>query len=78
MEKGFWKMTIERTKYFTNAEFNALSRNDDGEIENLSDHFVWLTEKQIDRLSDDDWMRVCELQEEIEIIKADFLAYEMA
>jgi len=71
-------MTIERTKYFTNAEFKALSRNDDGEIKNLSDHFVWLTEKQIDRLSGDDWMRVCELQEEIEIMKADFLAYEMA
>lgn len=71
-------MTIERTKYFTNAEFNALLRNDDGEIENLSDHFIWLTDKQIDRLSGDDWMRVCELQEEIDIMKADFLAYEMA
>ena len=71
-------MTIERTKCFTNAEFKALSRNDEGEIINLSHHFIWLTEKQIDRLSEDDWMRVCELQEEVEIMKADFLAYEMA
>lgn len=71
-------MTIERTKCFTNAEFNSLSRNDEGEIINLSDHFVWLTDKQINRLSGDDWMRVCELQEEVEIMKADFLAYEMA
>ena len=71
-------MTIERTKCFTNAEFKALLRNDEGEIINLSHHFIWLTEKQIDRLSEDDWMRVCELQEEVEIMKADFLAYEMA
>tara|TARA_R100000995_G_C3415986_1_gene91607 strand:- start:53 stop:268 length:216 start_codon:yes stop_codon:yes gene_type:complete len=70
-------MEIERTKSFSNAEFNALSRNDVGEIINLSDHFVWLTDKQIDRLHDDDWSRVIELQEEIEIMKADFLDYEM-
>ena len=68
-------MVIERTKSFSNAEFNALSRNPSGEIINLSDHFVWLTDKQIDRLHDDDWSRVLELQEEIEIMKAEFLDY---
>ena len=68
-------MEIERTKAFSNAEFNALPRNDVGEIINLSDHFVWLTDKQIDRLHDDDWSRVIELQEEIEIMKAEFLDY---
>jgi len=60
-----------------NADFASLPRNDRGDILNLSDVFLDLTDAQIDRLSDDDWTRVQEYQEEIEIMKADFLEHEM-
>jgi hypothetical protein len=60
-----------------NADFASLPRNERGDILNLSDVFLDLTDAQIDRLSDDDWTRVQEYQEEIEIMKADFLEHEM-
>lgn len=60
-----------------NTDFNMLPRNERGDILNLSTVFLDLTDAQIDRLSDDDWTRVQEYQEEIEIMKADFIEYEL-
>lgn len=60
-----------------NTDFNMLPRNERGDIINLSTVFLDLTDAQIDRLSDDDWTRVQEYQEEIEIMKADFIEYEL-
>jgi hypothetical protein len=67
-----------RTENFTMEEFKALPRNKDGDIDPyvLSDDFMWFTEKQIDMLSDDDWQRVDEYQEEGYIMAQDFLKYE--
>jgi hypothetical protein len=60
-----------------NTDFKMLPRNERGDILNLSTVFLDLTDAQIDRLSDDDWTRVQEYQEEIEIMKADFIEYEL-
>jgi len=67
-----------RTEKFTMEEFKALPRNKDGDIDPyvLSDDFMWFTEKQIDMLSDDDWQRVDEYQEEGYIMVQDFMTYE--
>jgi len=67
-----------RTEKFTMEEFKALPRNADGDIHPhvLSDDFMWFTEKQIDMLSDDDWQRVDEYQEEGYIMAQDFMTYE--
>jgi len=56
---------MERTKNFTNAEFKALPRNDDGDVLDLYEAFVWLTPKQVDALSGDDYSRVDDYEEEV-------------
>jgi hypothetical protein len=41
----------------TDTEFKAIARNSDGDIIHIDDIIGLLTEKQIDKLSDDDWQR---------------------
>ena len=59
-----------RTKKYTMKEFRALERNSDGDLTSMYDHFLLLTEKQVDLLTSDDWSRYYDYQEELE--------YEMA
>jgi hypothetical protein len=59
-----------RTKKYTMKEFNALERNADGELTSMYDHFLLLTDKQVELLKGDDWQRYMDYQEELE--------YEMA
>ena len=46
----------------TAKEFRQLKRNADGDVVNLYNIHHLLTDKQIDRLTDDDWSRVNEYQ----------------
>lgn len=55
-----------RTKKYTMREFKALERNADGDLTSMYDHFLLLTEKQVDLLTSDDWSRYYEYQEELE------------
>ena len=55
-----------RTKKYTMKEFKALERNSDGDLTSMYDHFLLLTEKQVDLLTSDDWSRYYEYQEELE------------
>lgn len=41
----------------TDTEFRAIPRNGDGDIIHIDDIIGLLTEKQIDRLTGDDWQR---------------------
>ena len=59
-----------RTKKYTMKEFRNLPRNEDGELTSMYDHFLLLTDKQVDMLKGDDWQRYMDYQEELE--------YEMA
>ena len=59
-----------RTKKYTMKEFKALERNADGDLTSMYDHFLLLTDKQVELLTSDDWSRYYEYQEELE--------YEMA
>ena len=59
-----------RTKKYTMKEFKALERNSDGDLTSMYDHFLLLTEKQVELLTSDDWSRYYDYQEELE--------YEMA
>ena len=59
-----------RTKKYTMKEFKALERNADGELTSMYDHFLLLTDKQVEMLKGDDWQRYMDYQEELE--------YEMA
>ena len=56
---------LNRTKKFSNAEFSRLQRNTDGDIVELSTCFFWLTGSQHDKLSEDDWSRYEEYQEDL-------------
>jgi hypothetical protein len=59
-----------RTKKYTMKEFRALDRNADGELCDMYEHFLLLTDKQVELLKGDDWQRYMDYQEELE--------YEMA
>lgn len=49
-------------------DFLGLERNEDGDIINLYDWYHLLTDKQIEQLTDDDWSRYQEYQEELYIL----------
>ena len=55
-----------RTKKYTMKEFKALERNSDGDLTSMYDHFLLLTDKQVDMLSEDDHSRYYDYQEELE------------
>ena len=55
-----------RTKKYTMKEFRALERNTDGDLNSMYDHFLLLTDKQVDLLTGDDWSRYYDYKEELE------------
>jgi len=59
-----------RTKKYTMKEFKSLERNADGDLTSMYDHFLLLTDKQVELLTGDDHSRYYDYQEELE--------YEMA
>ena len=59
-----------RTKKYTMKEFKSLERNADGDLTSMYDHFLLLTDAQVELLTGDDWSRYADYKEE--------LAYEMA
>ena len=59
-------MTDFRTKPYTMKEFKALERNADGDLTSMFDHFLLLTDKQVEMLTSDDWSRYYEYKEELD------------
>jgi hypothetical protein len=55
-----------RTKPYTMKEFRALDRNSDGELCDMYEHFLLLTDKQVELLVGDDWQRYMDYKEELE------------
>ena len=55
-----------RTKKYTMKEFRNLPRNADGELCDMYEHFLLLTDKQVELLKGDDWQRYMDYQEELE------------
>ena len=55
-----------RTKKYTMKEFKALDRNTDGELCDMYEHFLLLTDKQVELLKGDDWQRYMDYQEELD------------
>jgi len=63
---------FNRTTKFTNKEFKALERNEDGDIlDDLESGYTWMTTTQIDNLSGDDYSRVDDYREEMRYMIAD-------
>ena len=61
----------ERTKKFTNIEFKNLPRYANGDLTNLAEDFIWITDSQVRRLSEDDFFRIDEYQEEMSYMAED-------
>jgi len=65
-----------RTKKYTMKEFRNLPRNSDGDLTSMFDHFLLLTDKQVELLSEDDYSRYYDYQEELDYelnaLKAEF------
>ena len=55
-----------RTKKYTMKEFRALERNTDGELCDMYEHFLLLTDAQVELLEGDDWQRYMDYQEELD------------
>ena len=55
-----------RTKKYTMKEFRNLPRNEDGDLTSMYDHFLLLTDAQVDKLTGDDWSRYYDYKEELE------------
>jgi hypothetical protein len=62
-----------RVNPFTNEEFDAIARNEDGDILDLCDAYPFITEAQRDRLTGDDWSRMQEIDEDVLCELADFM-----
>ena len=58
----------------TAAGFKALRRNADGDIIDLSVVYPYLTQKQREALSDDDYSRVIELDEDMLCLVGELLS----
>lgn len=67
---------LDRETKFSDAEFDKLERNADGDVIDISTAFIWFTEWQVLRLTGDDQTRVDDLDEdmrcEIASFRADF------
>ena len=61
----------DRETKLTNAEFDNLPRNADGDIIDLSNASIFITDSQRERLSEDDWSRMIDLDEEMACLMAD-------
>jgi hypothetical protein len=55
-----------RTKKYTNKEFKALERNTDGDLCDMYEHFLLLTDAQVELLTSDDWSRYYDYKEELD------------
>lgn len=64
-----------RETKFTMKEFKAIPRYESGDMPYhiLSENFMWFTDEQIDKLSDDDWSRVNDLEMETSWMAQEFL-----
>lgn len=65
-------MSSDRTKPYSRAEFAALRRNSDGDIMDLEDHYPYISAGQREQLSEDDWSRMEDLDEEVRCLLAEF------
>jgi hypothetical protein len=65
-------MFDDRTEQFTDAEFAALQRNADGDIIHLSQAYPWISDDQREHLSEDDWSRMIDMDEELACLVAEF------
>ena len=63
-----------RETKLTEAEFNALARNTDGDVINLSLAYPFITDTQRECLTGDDLSRMFDLDEELECIYREALA----
>jgi hypothetical protein len=61
-------------KKFTNKEFYNIPRNSDGDIIDLYDAYAFIGNEQREKLSDDDWSRMQEYDEELSYFMVDTLA----
>ena len=65
-----------RTKKYSMKEFKALDRNSDGDLLDMFEHFLLLTDAQVELLTEDDWSRYHDYQEELNYelasLKAEF------
>ena len=57
---------------FTKAEFDAIPRNLDGDIIDLEDAYPFITENQRLQVSEDDYSRMDDLDEEMRAMMAEF------
>jgi hypothetical protein len=64
-----------RINPLTDAEFDDLDRYESGRIVQLSEIHHLLTDDQVQRLESDDWSYYNELQEELAVEMAEFLAH---
>lgn len=67
------KIDWNREENFTDAEFDALERYENGDLKvtDFAFHVLFMTEDQRDRLSDDDWSRAIEADEEMRCLHAE-------
>jgi hypothetical protein len=70
--------TREPGKMFTDAEFRAIPRDSAGDIVDLYDAYAFIAERHREQLSEDDWSRMIEYDEESAIMMAEFLAEQSA
>ena len=54
---------------YTNNQFDSLKRYPNGDIIDLYEVHIFLSDKQIDKLTEDDWSRVIEYQSELDYMK---------
>ena len=57
---------------FTIKQFAAIKRNSDGDIIDLYDAYPHITDKQRELLSDDDYSRMDNLDEELQYLADEF------
>ena len=66
------KIDWNRQDQYTDAEFDAIERNADGDIcHDLDLHLLWMTEAQRDRLTGDDQYRADLADEEMACMHAE-------
>ena len=59
-------------KKFTKTEFNAIPRNPDGDIIDIEDAYPFITLNQRLLLSEDDFSRMYDLDEDMRVMLAEF------
>jgi hypothetical protein len=62
----------DRETPFTDAEFDALPRYANGRVIDLPMAYAWITAEQRERLHEDDWSYMDELDEEMAYLRAEF------